>query len=281
MKTTPLAIDLLRLDGDTQSRVRICPDTVDDYAELIESNGSWPLGPLDVFHDGSDYWVADGFHRTLAGQQAKRASLPCRIHKGTVRDARIFAMTANDKHGLRMTREDKRACVEWLLDTFPRMTQREVATKAGVSARTVQYIVADRKPQIANSPPPQQGKNQDSGGDGASSEDVRVDSGAQEPSGGQSRNNTEEPAADLGKCPNCGCSEWDEDKDCVKCKHPHGEPVGDEDEPDPAEVAAKTRALCHSLRDKLARHICDYHEFVPNRDEKERLVKLVQGVKLW
>ena len=145
MKTKPLSIDLLNTDSGTQARVRTSPETVDDYAEVIaEGNGTWPMGPLDVFHDGTEYFLADGFHRVLAAQRTGRASIPCRIHKGNATDARIFGMTANDKNGLRMTRADKRACVEWLLDNF-KLTQKEIAEKAGVCERTVRAVVADRK----------------------------------------------------------------------------------------------------------------------------------------
>jgi len=146
MKTEALSIDLLRIDADTQSRVKISEETVDDYAELITASGkAWPLGDLAVFHDGTDYFVADGFHRTLAAQRVKRASIPCQIHKGTAKDARIFGMTANDRHGLRMSRADKRHCVEWLLDNGGKLTQVEIAEKAGVAVITVKRIVAERK----------------------------------------------------------------------------------------------------------------------------------------
>jgi hypothetical protein len=53
------------------------------------------------------------------------------------------------------------------------------------------------------------------------------------------------------------------------------------DGPDPSELAKKNKTLAHSYRDKLARAICDYHEVCPNRSERDRLVKLVQGVQLW
>ena len=147
MKSTPLAIELLKTDGDTQCRVKINEEVIADYAEIIsQSNGDWPFGPIDVFHDGTDYFVADGFHRTLAANRVKRGSIPSVIHKGSAYDAKVFGMTANDKHGLRMSRADKRACVEWLLDNGGKMTQKDIAAKAGVSPRTVQSIVAERKP---------------------------------------------------------------------------------------------------------------------------------------
>ena len=104
MKTAPLSLDLLRIDGGTQSRLCINQDAVDDYAEIISAAPAteWPFPPLDVFHDGSAYFVADGFHRCLGAVRAKRGSVPCVVHKGTATDALVFGMTANDRHGLRM-----------------------------------------------------------------------------------------------------------------------------------------------------------------------------------
>lgn len=154
-KTETLSLDLLRLDGDTQARITVSEETIEEYSELIKSSGSqWPFGPLDVYHDGTDYFVSDGFHRTLAAIKAGRASVPCDVKKGTARDARMHGMLANDLHGLRMSREDRRKNVVWLLDTFPTLPQKEVATKAGVSVRTVETVVASRKPvnpQVAGS----------------------------------------------------------------------------------------------------------------------------------
>ena len=146
-KVQTLSIDLIVTDAGTQSRLSIHEETVEDYADVIrDSNGDWPFPAVDVFHDGSQYVVADGFHRVMGAQRAKRASIPCTVHKGTIRDARIYAMTANDRHGLRMNRADKRACVEWLLDNGGKMTQAAIAEAAGVTSRLVKMIVAERNP---------------------------------------------------------------------------------------------------------------------------------------
>jgi uncharacterized ParB-like nuclease family protein len=157
MQPKPLSIDLIKLDGDTQSRLEINKDTVEDYAEILSAaqSGEWPFPPLDVFHDGKEYFAADGFHRCLGAKKAGRSSVPCVIHEGTAKDARIFGMTANDRNGLRMTRLEKRSNVEWLLDNGGKMPRKDIATSAGVSVRTVDSIISDRKPklQIAVSPP--------------------------------------------------------------------------------------------------------------------------------
>lgn len=152
-KVEILSIDLIRVDADTQVRLATSETTVEDYAELISScGGEWPLGNLDVFHDGTDYFCSDGFHRLLAARRVGRASVPCHVHVGTAKDARIFGMTANDEHGLRMTREDKRACVEWLLDNYPELSHEDVCAKAGVSRSTVTRFLREKnsKKQIAS-----------------------------------------------------------------------------------------------------------------------------------
>ena len=216
------------------------------YDLIIHNGKEWPFPPLTVFHDGSQYWISDGFHRWLAAQDAKRGSIPCTVHPGTAKDARIHGMTANDQHGLRMTRADKRACVEWLLDNGGKMTQKEIAETAGVSPRTVQTVVFERKPpsnggenwQVANSPP-------HPGGAGSGSSSSASGGSEGEPSGTSS-----------------GTSE------------------GGSQEPEPPDPG-KARTLAHKYRDSLARAVCDYHELKPNRAERDRIVKLVQGIELW
>ena len=151
MKTETLSIDLLRLDGDTQARIEVSADTVEEYAELITaSQGKWPFGPLTVYHDGSSYFLADGFHRTLAARKAGRASVPCDVKKGTARDARLFGMKANDEHGVRMSFADRRSNVMWMLENYPDMTQSSIAKNAGVSLRTVTLAVGESKQQNAH-----------------------------------------------------------------------------------------------------------------------------------
>ena len=207
MKTQTLSIDLLRIDAGTQSRVAINEDTVEEYSELI--NGTeWPFPPLEVFHDGTDYFVGDGFHRYFAGKRSKRGSFPCNVHDGTATDAKIFGMTANDRHGLRMTREDKRSCVEWLLDNGGKMTQVEVADKAGVSERTVRYIVADRKTSTEPPKASDNGKIRQIAGLPSKGEvDPFEEQEANEEPVPKPKKDTETPEG-LGRCPNCASKKW-------------------------------------------------------------------------
>jgi hypothetical protein len=251
--TKSLSVDLLRLDANTQNRLKINEEAVEDYAELIGGSDRWPLGPLDVFHDGNEYYVADGFHRTLAAVKAKRSSVPCNVHNGTAKDARIFGMTANDRHGLRMSRADKRSCVEWLLDN-EKLNQAEIAEKSGVSLRSVKYIVADRKPSVLDkkvqiAPNFRGGKGKDERTDSTGTK-------PQETSHRPPRSGKAKPVAskDYGKCPNCQGSKWTEDEfgvSCAKCNQPHGEPVGDADEQRVNDQHSKAVKTCQALRREL------------------------------
>lgn len=131
--TTDIKIDKIRIDGNTQPRTKIDTGVVSDYAEAFELNESLP--PVDVFHDGKDYWLADGFHRYHGAAKAGRKTIACKVHKGTQRDAILFSVGANAVHGLRRTNEDKRAAVMTLLgdEEWSQWSAREIARACAVS----------------------------------------------------------------------------------------------------------------------------------------------------
>jgi hypothetical protein len=88
---------------------------------------------------------------------------------------------------------------------------------------------------------------------------------------------------DLGKCPNCGKSKWDEDEDgysCAGCHHPHGEPVGDPDESAFKKQRQKTVKTCEALM----RAFCDLNRLSSNRAHKgciESCKGLLKIAKEW
>jgi hypothetical protein len=92
-----------------------------------------------------------------------------------------------------------------------------------------------------------------------------------------------ETEEDLGKCPNCGKSKWDEDEDgysCASCHHPHGEPVGDPDEGAFKKQRQKTIKTCEALM----RAFCDLNRLSSNRAHKgcvESCKGLLKIAKEW
>lgn len=108
-----VAVESIRIDGGTQMRERINTDAVDDYAEAYTEGAKMP--PLDVFFDGKEFWLANGFHRYHAVRKIGMIEADCIVHKGTLRDAILFAASSNETNGLRRTRADKRTAVTILL----------------------------------------------------------------------------------------------------------------------------------------------------------------------
>ncbi len=127
-----LDVRKVRIDGGTQVRLQIDPSVVEEYVDRICSGDVFP--PIVVFFDGQDHWLADGFHRFRACCQLRRAAVECRLLAGTRRDAILFALKANNTHGLRRTNTDKRHAVELVLadEEWAKRSDRWIADVCGV-----------------------------------------------------------------------------------------------------------------------------------------------------
>jgi len=137
--TKMIALELVRLDGGTQSREKLDQDAIESYSQSLSA-----LPPMIVFYDGSDHWLADGFHRWHGYQKAGRKACRCEVRSGSLDDAKLFAAgPANCPHdtaGLRRTRKDKRRCIAIAIDVMPRWSDRAVADHVGCSKNTVASV---------------------------------------------------------------------------------------------------------------------------------------------
>lgn len=127
-----LAIDKIKIEG-TQSRVQINENTVSEYAEAIQNGAQFP--PVTVFFDGTNFWLADGFHRLLAHKRAGKTEILETREVGGLRDAILYSVSANANHGLRRTNADKRKAVEMLISDaeWAQWSDREIAKQCAVS----------------------------------------------------------------------------------------------------------------------------------------------------
>ena len=144
--TKALPIDVIRIDGETQSRTKIHQNVVDDYAEKMAEGAVFPA-PI-VFFDGKEYWLADGFHRYHATRKNKKASLSCDVINGTVRDALFYSFGANATHGLPPSYEDRvQSANRMLADSeWGRRSDREIGRHCGLSHPTVAKLRAAMNP---------------------------------------------------------------------------------------------------------------------------------------
>ena len=114
-KTQHIAISDIRLDGDTQSRVgAVDENVVAQYAEAMQNGATFP--PVVLFHDDGGYWVGSGWHRIAAYDEVGTINIPAEVRSGGMRDAKLFAMGTNSKHGRPRTNADKRKNVNDLLN---------------------------------------------------------------------------------------------------------------------------------------------------------------------
>lgn len=140
MSNTDLRVTIIRTDGGTQSRVQLDWLAVDEYTHAMLEGATFP--PVVVFHDGQDYWCADGFHRLQAAARAGRELVAADVRQGTRRDALLYSVGANSSHGVRRTNADKRAAVLLLLNDgeWAAWSDGAVASKCGVSQAFVSSL---------------------------------------------------------------------------------------------------------------------------------------------
>jgi DNA modification methylase len=108
-----LALNLIKTDGGTRTRIQINHAVTAQYAKEMERGVLF--FPVTVFFDGETYWLADGFYRVAAAKQAGKISISAYIKPGGQREANLYAMTANKMHGNPLTSRDKRNAARMLL----------------------------------------------------------------------------------------------------------------------------------------------------------------------
>ena len=159
VQTMPEIADIATADvvttGGTQSRVSLSESAVVEYAEALQQGVALP--PIVVFHDGSTYWLADGFHRVMAANRAGVEWLPAEIKRGTKRDAILYSVGANAAHGLPRTNADKRRAVTMLLEDeeWATWSNREIASRCAVDEKLVRRMrdeLSAAKPQMQEPP---------------------------------------------------------------------------------------------------------------------------------
>lgn len=139
-----IRISQIRRDGGTQIRAALDEPTVQEYTDAIKAGVKFP--PIVVYHgelkQGTEFWLADGFHRVEAYLRAGIEVIACEYRVGTLRDAILAACGANAEHGLKRSNADKRRAVETFLadEEWRAWSDGKIAKLANVSRQTVSNI---------------------------------------------------------------------------------------------------------------------------------------------
>ena len=128
-------LDSIEYEPQNQARVQLNNDTVAEYADAMARKEKLP--PIVCYHDGSTYWLADGFHRYHAARKRGEKWIDAQVIKGSRDDARWHAAGANTQHGLNRTTADKQKAVRLALELRPNLSDRKIAEHCGVDHKTV------------------------------------------------------------------------------------------------------------------------------------------------
>lgn len=143
----------IRLDGGTQPRAEIDKVVCKEYEEQMKAGEKFP--PVDVFYDGEDYWLADGFHRIEAYVMALPGdAIECNVFLGSLQDAQWYSYSVNRTHGVRRTNPDKVRAVKAALahPAAKGKSNVEIAEHCGVDEKTVRkYRPKDLTSEIPKS----------------------------------------------------------------------------------------------------------------------------------
>ncbi len=144
-----LELKQINRSGGTQIRAAYDRATIDRYKDLHESDSKLP--PIIVFYDGTDYWLADGFHRLQAKMETwvttGERTIDCDIRSGTQRNAIEYALSANADHGLPRSGEDIRRAIFRCLDDaeWSQLSNIKIAKLCGCSESMVRKVKGERE----------------------------------------------------------------------------------------------------------------------------------------
>ncbi len=140
MKKIKLKLSAIRTDGGTQARVKMDKKHVEHLSDLMKEGVD--VGPLCVFFDKKEYWLADGFHRYFAAKRNGALEVECEVQEGSVEDAILHSFTVNGGRGLPMTKNDIISIVSRMLahPKWKSWTDTQIAKHICVSNSTVGRI---------------------------------------------------------------------------------------------------------------------------------------------
>lgn len=140
-----MQIELAKIQrvASCQQRCLFDNDAVADLVEALE-NGEEPP-PVVLFHDGSNWFLADGFYRCASYEAAGRSHIYADVHSGTLRDAILYSCGANASHGKKRSGADITKAVRALLSdsTWGRWPDSRIANACRVTKARVQRIKAE------------------------------------------------------------------------------------------------------------------------------------------
>jgi DNA repair photolyase len=130
---TKIPIEKIEVDLDVHPRERLNKEAATEYGVAMSAGKKLP--PIIVFQEGKIYFLADGWHRLEGAKNCFMKEIEAVVYKGSRRDAILFAVRANNEHGLQRTNADKRKAVRIVLKDkeWRKRSVNEIAQLCNVS----------------------------------------------------------------------------------------------------------------------------------------------------
>ena len=120
-----LAADWPRCSGENRDHTQL----------LAESAEPWP--PILVHRKTRR--VIDGMHRLLAAKLRDEHQIDARYFDGDDTDAFLLAVRANTRHGLPLSRADRKVAAVRIIASHPQLSDRAIAATVGLAPETVAH----------------------------------------------------------------------------------------------------------------------------------------------
>lgn len=152
--------DAIEATAATQIRKKLDKHLIDEFSQNIKDGAQFPAVDCYAEEFSDRIIMADGFHRLYAHIHAGKEEILVDLHEGDATAALIHALGANETHGQRRSKSDRRRAIEIALShpTIGQMSRQEIADICHVSKRTVQRIANQKVIEPEELPPNQGGK---------------------------------------------------------------------------------------------------------------------------
>jgi hypothetical protein len=135
-----MKLSALILDPSAQPRVKLDETVIEEYTEAMQEGNVFP--PLVVYGTDRRAWLADGWHRYHAAQQAGLTEIDVDLREGTLSDAVWHSISANAEHGLRRSNADKNRAVTTALTINSALSDVRIAEHCSVHRSMVARVRA-------------------------------------------------------------------------------------------------------------------------------------------
>jgi ParB-like chromosome segregation protein Spo0J len=135
-----IGIASIYIDNSLDLRDKINLDAVDTYAEIFDQLPDIIVfdvePPADEMPEGY-YYLADGLHRLEAAKKLQKTEIGADIKKGTLKEAKAYALKANLTHGLPLTRSERARATKRMIMLYPERSDSWIAQDMGISHHSV------------------------------------------------------------------------------------------------------------------------------------------------